>query len=96
MVVSTPHPATAVTARIVLFGKRSTKLAGAVATLSRKGRGKGENDKSLGAQMLTMGKRRYQSGSEFAKLICKTHTIVLFADVAGFQAATVLSRTKLF
>ncbi|MBO1438117.1 hypothetical protein J3L12_13045 [Meiothermus sp. CFH 77666] len=47
IVAATPHPATAVTARIVLFGKRSTKLASAVATLSRKGRGKVENDKSL-------------------------------------------------
>ena len=47
IIVSTPHPATAVTARIVVFGQMSTLLAGAVATLSRKGRGKGENDKSL-------------------------------------------------
>ncbi len=40
-VVATPHPATPGYRQ-----KMSTKLAGGVATLSRKGKGKGENDKS--------------------------------------------------
>ncbi len=47
IVVATPHPSTPGYRQKCFFGKISTKLTGGIATLSRKGRGKGENDKSL-------------------------------------------------